>query len=590
MYFFAKLFFFIGGPAFFLVCSTLLIVIYAQPVDEISLQNNSATVSIDADVENKSIFLTYKFEFPVAAVEFGYKVNGIRETSWNVLGESLELRNGVVLVEAGQVVQTMTFKIRPDERSFDRTYPSLRSVGNSGLLFFTRYLLLEEIRLSDVVLTVDSGEVIAYRNVLLKSDGTSVLSHDVIGDTGRYVYFGGNDAIREEGRAFFISNAEEENRTFDKLREIILPTTAWLDSFFGPYGEEKIFIVAAFYDDEIGARPLWRSDPQWRGEVTDSGEIFLRFFGDVWERETIELAMIVERFLFHELVHLYEGKRVSSQIKQPAWISEGLATYLTINYIALQKNKRTARILFEEILGRASRCLTILTWENIGISGSAAQGGSYPYDCGVLAYWLVDGAPESLGHVNQLKSVWATASQNYKRGQSGEVGIMDNIVFLANTEDRQDASRVLQALIQGPDSAHWRQRYFLFAKLGFKVSYTYDEGWSTRARSFAVEHLLRSHCVAPPIGYTTYDDYLELDTGDRCGPLSGNPLIDQIQGFNLFDETNEIYHSVKNACRKGEEVEFGLYESPTSFFVSCFNPMDDLAPAIVVTNAELPNG
>ena len=74
-----------------------------------------------------------------------------------------------------------------------------------------------------------------------------------------------------------------------------------------------------------------------------------------------------------------------------------------------------------------------------------------------------------------------------------------------------------------------------------------------------------------------------FDVDDRCGPLSGNPRVDRINGLMLLGEMREIFDSVERACRSGETIRFGIFESSETLAAGCTEPIVELPPTATLT-------
>ena len=115
------------------------------------------------------------------------------------------------------------------------------------------------------------------------------------------------------------------------------------------------------------------------------------------------------------------------------------------------------------------------------------------------------------------------------------------------------------------------------------MTYEHDDAWDARARSAIVDHMLNLQCLPGSKGFWTFEDHIRLDTGNRCGPLSGDPRIDRINGLSIFGGMRAVFDDVEAACRNGESIQFGIFKSPESLTVECTALIRELPPSAILT-------
>lgn len=534
---------------------------------------NSASVTVHA--QEKSLRLTYQFQPPVRSFQFRYTPGMIRNISWTVADPQVRLENNVVTHTSGGLIDRVDFHVEMDADSFDRVYPALRPVGDVGLVLFTDYLMLEDIELSEIRASVPAGNLVAYSSYVSSGDGLVIPLESLSKHNSHYVYFGDKNMLRTYQGLTLVSNAVTANPAIDQLRKSIGPGADWLGSFFDWDTAYQLFVIATLNADS--------ETTDWRGDVSDNGEIFLRFFGESWLRENPELETIVQRFLFHEMVHLENAVRFKRSEGQPAWLSEGLAEYLEILYASLSGGAGNAESFFKEVTTHSSQCLRVLEEKNIGISDQSIQRGRYPYSCGVLVFWVIDGAPISPGLATELGEAWSSMT-GLLEDAGNEYGVHDLFSAL-NSSDKHDEAQLLRALIRGPGSSVWQERDALFSSLGIDISYGYDGDWATAALTSLINHILRIHCGPGRIGFWTFDDHIQLDGDERCGSLSSYPRVDTVQGFKIFGEMRQLYQSAERACRNDQPIEFGVFGSSEKLVADCPKPIVEV-PRSIVLNAK----
>ena len=536
-------------------------------------EGNSASALLAVYPADGKIELTYEFDPPVQDFRFRYRADPIRDGGWAVLDPEFELVDSSVRHVSGEMIETVRLEVSVDSRFFDRVFPSLQRAGDTGLVFYTDYLMLEGIPLDALRAAVAPENVIAYSGFSSISDAAETIVHDLPTDSSHGVYFGDPQLIHEFAGGVIVSNAAPSGHLLEQLRRTVSPAVEWLGSFMGTDPADLVFVIATV--DETS------EDDQWRGDFFLGGEVFLRFFGDGWEEGDIEREQIVAKFLYHELVHLVTRLRVQISDDQPEWLWEGIAEYLALTLASSNADEDASKEYADQVLGRAGRCLSVLDAEGVGISHESMRRGDPPYDCGVLAYWLADGAPASLESADQLRAVWTSAVENLD-GEDAGYDVGDLLAGLDRT-GRTVEQLLLMTLIDGPDGTRWQDRDQLLSRIGVRVSYEFDGAWEARVLSAVIHHILSLYCTPGRMGFTRFADHVELDTEDRCGPLSGDPLVDTINSLGIFDEIRAVYDSVVRACQLGQSVQFGLFETSGKLTVECAEPIDALPPSAVLS-------
>ena len=545
---------------------------------------NTVSLAIAADPARKRVALTYRFEHPVREVRFHYQAQMIREGSWLVRNPGLRLEDDAIRNVEDGLIDTLSIDVDLDANSFDRVFPSLRAVGGSGLVFFTYYAMLKGIPFEVIQVSTAPGTVVAYSDSVYAGSDEGMVLPDATGHRGRYLYLGNAELLQEIEGGFLVLDERLPEWMATRLRDIIASAAAWLDSYFDARNSDRLFVIATL-DNEA-------ENIGWRGDVAPNGEIFIRFRGRDWLVESAELVRMAERFLAHELVHLENGSRFQAREGEPAWLSEGLAEYLELLYTASNMPGGGRNFLADEIADLAGRCLFVLQSDRIGISNPSIQRGDAPYSCGVLAFWIVDGARAPSRPGVQLRLIWTSLVAAIT--EAGRAYGVDDLISALDANGRWDERDVLLMLIAGPADARWDAHWraldsSMFRKLGVRVTYEYNETWADLARSALIMHGLDLQCHRGQRGFWTYDDHIRLDTGDRCGPLSGDPRIESVQGFSILHEVREALASVLEACGHGRDIEFAVYESSEILKVNCRRPMPAVPPLVVLRSDPLPD-
>ena len=537
---------------------------------------NSASVDLAIDPARGTIELAYEFEPAVREYSFRYGDGRIRAGSWNPLDRAFVLENDSVRRTDGEMFDRVGIGLRIDADWYDRVFPALRPVGDSGLVFNTDYLTLEDIQLEEIRAHVVPGNVIAYSNFTSTADTVVDSVHSLPVDRWHYAYFGPEELVHTFTGGIIVSDAPTSSRVLGLLRAGVEPAVEWLRSFLRLERVDSVHVIATV-DEES-------EDTHWRGDVSESGELFLRFFGDGWNAGSEDLDRNVESFLYHELVHALANRSFEVGDDEPEWLWEGHAEYLSLVYKGLYAATPDPFWFQAEIQRVTSECIDNLEEEAVGISHPTMLRGSSPYDCGVLVYWLLDGAPYAQGAGGRLRRVWSAVMERLTAANF-EFAVADLLAATGAT-GAVHAPQLVELLIQGPSGSDWQDRDRLLSELGVRVTYEYDDAWDARTRSAIVDHMLDLQCLPGSKGFWTFEDHIRLDTGDRCGALSGDPRIDKINGLSIFGDMRAVFDGVEAACRDGESVQFGVFESSESLTVECTAPIKELRPSAILTASE----
>ncbi len=539
---------------------------------------NSASAYLSVDPSEGTAELAYEFETPVREFRFLYRAAQIRDGSWSVLDAGSVLEDDTVRRVDGELMERVRLDVQVDADWFDRVFPAMYPVGDAGLVFNTEFLTLQEIDLDSIRARVAPGNVVAWSNFVSTDESAGDQFHELPTDRWHFVFFGRRESIETFAGGVIVSDAAWSSPMLELLRAGIEPAVAWLGAFLRIESVDRVHVIATVEETDEGNR--------WRGDVSDNGEIFLRFFGDGWNSQNEELERIAERSFYHELVHALMSYRYRVGEGEPEWLWEGHAEYLALTYRGLYATNAEPDWFEAEIRQRISDCINTLEREGVGISHSSVLRGQDPYNCGTLVYWLLDGAPVAQGAGERLRAVWSSVVERFA-DTDPEYRVV-GLIAAAAAANAVEVQQLIELLIEGPDGREWQDRDRLLTGLGINVTYDYDDAWDARARAALVDQMLRLHCTAPPIGFWTFEDHLRLDTGDRCGPLSGDPLIDRINGLAIFGGMQAVMESVERACSSGESVQLGIFESPESLAVECPESIHELPPSATLSAGNAP--
>ncbi len=388
-----------------------------------------------------------------------------------MLDSEIDLKANVLSRPDFKPFQRVTVKVGIEEDFTEQNESALSAIGDVGLVLYNGYLSLRWIRVTDIVANIARGQVVAHGGFISDVGAEKVLLEGIVSEL-HHVYFGDRKALSYVGNSIIVSRIEPENNTLMVIRDSIGPAMQWIDAFFESSGQNRPVIIVIFSETDDSNRAEFSGIAAMTpsGLQTSSGEILLRFKGDsrTWEGDGNEY--LVQHALVHELVHFSHYIWWGSLRFGQLWLMEGLADYLAIKYAHSVGGYAGDQTFLSEIERLASECLNILETGNFGISRTHAQVGMTPFDeCGVLAYWLIDGRPSVAHHADRLGMVLARMKET-----PGTFSVR-KLRRAMETGGENEASELLQMLIEGPRSRIWQRRDEVMQEAGISVPSSSDD-------------------------------------------------------------------------------------------------------------------
>ena len=275
----------------------------------------------------------------------------------------------------------------------------------------------------------------------------------------------------------------------------------------------------------------------WRGDSTP-GALSLRFAPDIISRHMSQDR--VARFVDHELFHdWWQGTIVMPAAEKGAWLQEGMAEYASL--LASDDDETVGMELARHLNG----CSDALA--PAGLLSAPPTSGQAVYDCGTVFQWVRDlqVRHDSHGHEDAFTG-WSNLLRR-ARSTHAPIPWAEAISEPANVTDTDAAAALLR-----PNAGRWPELVEALNRLGAHVMPTQDDG---ELRIAILQHLLTLAC-RDRIGFFTQDASVKLETGDRCGPLNGDPVIDSVAGHKLFTDAAGAFNAVAALCASDRRVSF----------------------------------
>jgi hypothetical protein len=459
--------------------------------------------------------MVVRYALSALSDSFAFADKDIIRDQWRVTTPGLKLKDGVVTGDGP--ISRFELLITPDLAEVDRIYMGLSRTG-TGFVLYGPGLKGENISTS----------------LRAEIDGASaaVPSSDAIGG---YVFVGPKDYVTDYGDSLVIAPPQLASELDQSIRNDFTESRAFYRSRLGIAPTLKPVLVVSV--DSPGPSTF-------RGDVTDTGVISLRFKGEEWRSAQEE----VSPFVWHEAFHLWNGHGVHNRDGDTApWLHEGSAEYAAIvgpvSSGGMSEDQARARMS-----DKVNGCRQ--AFDNAGGRRPALTSGSAVYDCGAVIQWIADMELRQAGR-GDFFSLWGRMLEA-ARGRDEGFGTAE---FLAALTDASAVHLVLDPQVED----RWDRIQGRMADLGVKIVNAPSDQELMAAALF---HVAKANCLRGSYGFYNEPGALKLD-GENCGPLSGEPIIDTVEGFNPQEEGQAMFDAVKERCAAAQPVRYRTRDGRT---------------------------
>ncbi len=445
-----------------IVLTTSLAFLLAACQSGFLIPNNSVSLSIDVDVPNQTLYLTYEFESPVRTMRFANSPEGGRSSSWSVIDSAMELKDGIVSRTDSMPFESVTVKVSVEQDPNEENLYELNAIGNVGLVIYSANFSVEDVRMTGLSANISPDQVVAHAG-FVSNVGAKEVSLDRVFSGLFHIYFGDRAGLSYVGNAVIVSRIEPENHALKVIRDNIDPAMHWINGYFDSSGQYRPFIIVIFHhaNDSLRFRIRGVAHVSLDTDQEPFGDISIRFNSDpkAWENE--EIGRFARHVVVHELVHFFHARWWGIRRIPQLWMFEGLADYLAIKFAYSVGGSLSEPTFISEIERMASGCLDLLAEGNFGMPRTHPADGIVAFDdCGVVAYWLIDGRPTMADGTGRLGAVLA------RMQESPGTFSTRKLRRAMEAEGEDQASDLLQMLINGPRGRLWQQREELFRGAG----------------------------------------------------------------------------------------------------------------------------
>nr|WP_312294960.1 hypothetical protein [Brevundimonas diminuta] len=473
-----------------------------------------------ATVEARSapggVAVTWRLAEPTTRVAF-LNQNIVR-TEWTVTTPGLTLADGAVEGEAP--FQSFEILIRPDRTERDRGYLALARIGSGSILYGPAVAL----RGMDAELTARpaAGETALPTTKAAKGS----------------VYLGPQSQVETYPGAKLVIGETVSPTLAGIMRDGFFAAQAFFGARLGrdlPY--EPVLLVTT---DSPG--PV-----DFRGDVSDSGVISTRFHGAAWDEPPAHVAAGLATFVWHETFHLWNGHRLENRDGEAEpWLHEGAAEYGAWA-AAVSTGAVTETAAHEALSQRLNGCRKALGDRDY--DPARLRSGSAVYDCGTVVQWLAD--LETRHASSGARDVFDLWKEVLDQGMAGDgYGV-------AEFRARPEGERAVALLMDGPGATRWDGVAARLAALGVTLE---EKPSPDEYRAAALFHLNGENCTGGSTGFYRTEKGVRLDTGDKCGVLSGDPLLAKVEGHDPMTDATAMFFAVQGRCASASPVRYSTQE------------------------------
>ena len=501
-----------------------------------ALAQQAAT--IEARSAPGGVVVTWRLTQPTTRATF-LSPSVIRDL-WTVTTPGLALKDGGV--EGEEPFDRFDIQIAPDAAEVDRTYMGLSRVGAGHVLYGPGLELVG----MDAVLT---ARPVAGEAALPITDAVK-----------GYVYLGPQEAVMRRDGAVVVTSASAPPALTLLLRDGFFAAQKFYDARLGHVlPTEPTLIISTDSPGPSG----------FRGDVTDTGVISLRFHGD-WASPPPDVAVPLGTFVWHEALHLWNGHGVMKDSGPAPWLHEGMAEYGAL--VAAVSSG-----VVDEAQGRAALTKRLRACRDMLLDDdydpARLRRGPAIYDCGVVVQWLADlETRQASNGARDVFDLWKTLLDAAREGEG--YGVSEFRALL-----RPDSA--VAVLMDGPGAGRWAGVDARLAQLGVTLG---NQPEARDYRRAALHHVADQHCRGD-MGFYENLDGLQLATEDRCGVLSGDPKIALIEDIDPMAEGEAMFMAVQARCAASLPVR---YRTPDGQVIeaACDRPL--AAPTVQAVTAAPP--
>ncbi len=372
-----------------------------------------------------------------------------------------------------------------------------------------------------------------------------------------YVYLGPKSQVKQTALATYVIEPNAPKWLQAEIENLAAPSLAFYRSKIGLDLSRKPLIMTTFVPGKTGALVA---------DVTDGPNVAFRFLGDQWSKEDKGALAKVRHTAMHEYAHFWNSHRFRPDGNPTSrWLHEGAAEYWTRLAEANLEGRRDS----DHVEAALNECADRLSVTPLGMTRS-----NIAYPCGETIQWIAD-----LGRQKEGKDYFGLWREMFVRADANGGTYTPAIFRELAGRDKPAVEDAIALIVDRGGIDRWNGLPALVARLGatLETKPPTDEAW----RNATVMHVLNGVCTGSR-GFWTEDGWLKLDTGDRCGPLNGDPEVDSANGRHLFTDAKAAFEAVESACKTNGDVTFSRANVSQTWTVKCNRPLSQPPPQFAI--------
>lgn len=497
-------------------------------------------IDIQITPEPGGLRAAYSLSRPVEQLAFDQKAPTVRQDTWRP-PDDMVLADGVLRRKDGKRFQAFEVRITPDTAPRDRSYPALTRVGEGWQVYGPYFRLVDDKPLVVAHVTRPGGWVVAPAEAK-DADRIALDGWTFVGPGG-YV---------AKGPATLIASPHVEAALKARIGKAANGAAALYGRRLGVRLETPPTVI-------VTRVPAFGQGRQ--GDVS-GGVVSLRFFGP--DKDTWESSGMVAKFVDHEVFHLWNNRLFASRDgENEAWLHEGMAEYAAL-LAGREQGELTDAEVGRELTDRLNDCVAGLRPK--GLASDPPKRGKAVYDCGVMVQWSADLVARSAsGGRRDVFDIWRDL---FMASRARDL-TYDARDFLARAGQSASPEDPLRLLMEPDVDNRWDRLTAALNARGARIVGTRSAAVERQNLLFHLEGLV---CTG---GFGFYGDNpsaLKLDTGDRCGPLNGDPLIDAVAGHDVVADALAARDAAVEICAAKSDVVF-TYRGKLVATIACKTPL-----------------
>jgi hypothetical protein len=499
----------------------------------------------------------FAFDRPVLSFRLSYVADDTRDRTWKITTPGLTRDGTLISNPDGGAFDAITVEVDARNDRTDATYPCLFRVGADGLVFYAGYFtgIEEEFTTTIEIPPADNRVVVGFP---LGGNAWRVDSGFHRNAAHRYIYVGPQAYVSESPNARFVLPPDAAPALRDRVRGNVDGAIKFYARKVGRRLPVKPLIVLAPNADSANTGN--------QGDTTTGPTVALRLFGKRWLTFDPK-SDDFDHLIAHEAAHFWNADTFHASEGSPAWLWEGGAELWALDARVAVMRRLSAEGRRDHIENALNACVSSLLDRPFTGHRSSAT-----YVCGETLYWLADVAAKkrSKGREN-IFTLWRRI---FDKAESNGGIYTANDIFehAAPTAEAKAAFAVFLA-----DEGYERWQTLPARLKPFGVDLLAEPPEAETQRGAMIFHLLNLYCEGTR-GMWREDRYLKLDTGDRCGPLSGDPEIDTLNGHNLYSDLPAAHAALVDACKQNGDVTLTRTGKPDKVTAACTKALPPLPP------------